>query len=64
MIITRRTHLAATTALKASLAGFYAYHIPSDQPGVRAVPAHIAAKAKGLGLNIGKLAITTPAGRA
>lgn len=64
MNVTRRVYLHGSTALRASLAAFFAYDIPSDQPAAREVPAHIAARMKGLGVNVGSLAVTHAVGRA
>ena len=64
MFVTRRAYLASSTALKSSFAKLMGYDIPSDQPAAKPVPAHIAAKMRGLGVNVGALAVTASVGRA
>ena len=64
MIVTRRAYLASGSAMQTSFAKVMAYDIPSDQPAAKPVPAHVAAKMRGLGVNVGSLAVTHAVGRA
>jgi len=64
MHVTRKAYLSSGSAMQTSLAKTMAYDIPSDQPAAKPVPAHVAAKMRGLGVSVGKLAVSAAIGRA